>query len=195
MSVVQCLREAVKTLSTTELIDEPTRELVTGALNRIINDEIMTPEVKQARLIAAYRELRRELFVANVTRRMDEQKRLELSNRLEQVDEAERLSTLRNMLEEDANYGATPVDEGSLGKRLRAAENATVAQLNEVWNLITDPWKPSLAEGSGSANFHRELRGIRTGDAEAAAAGGKFREEGNPDLVRAWTDRRVLGLE
>src|SRR5690625_7574055 len=108
MSVVQCLREAVKTLSTTELIDEPTRELVTGALNRIIIDEIMTPEVKQARLIAAYRELRRELFVANVTRRMDEQKRLELSNRLEQVDETERLSTLRS---EERRVGK----EGSAG--------------------------------------------------------------------------------
>lgn len=193
MSVVQCLREAVKTLSTTELIDEPTRELVTGALNRIINDEIMTPEVKQARLIAAYRELRRELFVANVTRRMDEQKRLELSNRLEQVDEAERLSTLRNMLEEDANYGATPVDGGSLSKRLRAVENSTVAQLNEVWNLITHPWKPWLAEGSGSANFHRELRGIRTGDAEAAAAVRKFREVVNPLLDRAEKAGHYIG--
>src|SRR5690625_4337505 len=144
MSVVQCLREAVKTLSTTELIDEPTRELVTGALNRIINDEIMTPEVKQARLIAAYRELRRELFVANVTRRMDEQKRLELSNRLEQVDETERLSTLRNMLEEDANYGATPVDGGSLSKRMRAVENSTVAQHNAAGNQMTPPRKPRV---------------------------------------------------
>lgn len=182
MTLYRCLREAVTEVERTDLLDQDTKKELSEQMRRILDSRDLSDTQKKARMEQATLEQRKEMFQRAVTHKVNQQW---INNELEyllSLDADERATRLRNLIENESNYGGQ--ERQAVAARVRAKESEAIGQLNDIWHNITDKRVPWIRDSEFSKTFHQELRGVDTGDQKAKELVKKFRDTTIPLLNR-----------
>lgn len=182
MSRIKCLHDVIAEIETSPRFDETTRKKVVESLRSVMMDEKLTAEQKKAKIARLAEHQRKELWQSTVVKQFDENWQERTLAWLDSLDEADRATALRNWVENESNYNA--VTTTSVAARARALEATTLGRLNDLFRHVMDNRVPWMRDSEYAKVFHRELRGIDTGNKKAKEHVKIFRETVNPLLER-----------
>lgn len=193
----RCLLDAIEEIRRFPDVDQDTREQVVQTLTKIASDQSLTPERTKAALLAAGKDMRRDMYTARVSKVINDQKIEDFFVRLAEIEDiGQRAEYWRGFLEGAGKMSR--VDTADVASRIRSEENRLLAALNPVWDYIA---VSKVSKGAGTIRasknadqFNLALHGAREGiDPEAIRLAELYVRETKPYMDRLRASGRFVG--
>lgn len=175
----KCLGNAISEILNARQLDEEMRQEIAGSLQRFLQREDLPDDQAMDKLKFILRDVRRDIYVAQVTGAARRAKEGELAERFGMLPEDERGTAIRNFLEPDMLIRNR--DGASVHDQIRSLQAESAGRLHELWGNVFN----QLGNDTAFARmFHKELLGLDTGNASARKMARQYREVVNPLLDR-----------
>lgn len=164
MAINQCLIAALDELRSAQFLDDTTRDSLTTAVREVARRQELSTQQQAARAIHNIRTYRRDVYVSQVMAAKDEAAVSRLARSLEDVDETDRIRTLRRQLEYD-KYEDAPGT--AISNEMRGEAQLLIGQLHELWDALINKYRPWVSDSEFGRKVHAEMRGVDTGSTKA----------------------------